>query len=255
MRDTLVAVAAGALVAALVGGCGGSASPPVPSHNVGTRLNAALPRAVLDTPLTTNAGRIVRLSSFRHKIVVLSDMMTLCQETCPLDTATLVEVARAVDRAGMGDRVVFLSLTVDPARDTPAQIRAYRKLYAPVPANWLTLTGDAGSVDRIWRTLGVYHKKVPAESPAARNWRTGAPLTYDIEHSDEVFFLDANQHERFVLDGVPQVGRAKAVPGRLYRFMDAQGYRNLRHPSRLAWTLADGLAVVSWLTKEEIRTG
>jgi cytochrome oxidase Cu insertion factor (SCO1/SenC/PrrC family) len=254
VRDTLVAVAAGALVAALVVGCGGSASPPVPSHNVGTRLNAALPRHLLDTPLTTNTGRTVRLSSFRNKIVVLSDMMTLCQETCPLDTATLVEVARAVDRAGIGNRVVFLSLTVDPARDTPAQIGAYRNLYAPVPANWLTLTGDARAVDRIWRTLGVYHRKVPSESPSARNWRTGALLTYDIEHSDEVFFLDANQHERFVLDGVPQVGRAKAIPDRLYRFMDAQGYRHLRHPSRMAWTLADGLAVVSWLTKEEIRT-
>ncbi len=116
---------------------------------------------MLNTPLTTSTGRTVRLSSFRHKIVVLSDMMTLCQETCPLDTATLVEVARAVDRAGMGNRVVFLSLTVDPVRDTTAQIRAYRQLYAPVPPNWLTLTGDARSVDRIWRTFGVYHRKCP----------------------------------------------------------------------------------------------
>jgi protein SCO1 len=255
VRVKPVAVAVGALVAALVGGCGGSASPPAPSQNVGTRLDMSLPRRVLNTPLTTSTGRTVRLSSFRHKIVVLSDMMTLCQETCPLDTATLVEVARAVDRAGMGHRVVFLSLTVDPARDTTAQIRAYRQLYAPVPPNWLTLTGDARSVDRIWRTLGVYHRKVRSGSPPARNWRTGAPLRYDVEHSDEVFFLDTDQHERFVLEGVPRVQRAKAVPARLHRFMDAQGYRNLRHPPRMAWTLAEGLAVVGWLAKEEIRTG
>jgi cytochrome oxidase Cu insertion factor (SCO1/SenC/PrrC family) len=255
VRVKLVAVAVSALVAALGGGCGGSTSPPVPSQNVGTRLDMTLPRRVLNTPLTTSTGRTVRLSSFRHKIVVLSDMMTLCQESCPLDTATLVEVARAVDRAGMSSRVVFLSLTVDPARDTTAQIRAYRQLYAPVPSNWLTLTGDPSSVDRIWRTFGVYHREAPSASPPARNWRTGAPLRYDIEHSDEVFFLDADQHERFVLEGVPQVQHARSIPARLHRFMDAQGYRNLRHPSQMAWTLGQGLAILGWLAKEEIRTG
>jgi protein SCO1/2 len=209
---------------------------------------------VLDAPLTTGSGRTVRLSSYRHKIVVLSDMMTLCQETCPLDTTTVVQVARAADRAGLGDRVVFVSLTVDPARDTPAQIRAYRALYAPAPRNWVTLTGDAEAVNRIWKTLGVYFKKVPSDSPSARNWRTGARLTYDIQHSDEVFFLDADQHERFVLEGVPHVDHARGVPARLYRFMTALGHRNLRRPSRTAWTVDDGLAVLSWLAEERIRT-
>ncbi len=70
-----------------------------------------------------------------------------------------------------------------------------------------------------------------------------------------MFFLDTRQHERFVLEGVPQVERAKAIPARLHRFMDAQGYHNLRHPSRMAWTLAEGLAVVGWLAKQEIRIG
>jgi protein SCO1/2 len=249
----VVAVAATAAVAGLAGGCGSSADPPVPSRNVGTELDAALPRAVLEAPLTTGSGRTVRLSSYRGKIVVLSDMMTLCQETCPLDTTTLVQVARAANRAGLGGRVVFLSLTVDPARDTPAQIHAYRALYAPAPQNWITLTGDATAVHRIWRTFGVYAQKVRSTPPLPRNWRTGAPLTYDIQHSDEVFFLDAGLHERFVLEGVPHVDRARGVPARLYRFMTAMGHRRLRHPAKTAWTVGDGLAVLSWLTKDRIR--
>jgi cytochrome oxidase Cu insertion factor (SCO1/SenC/PrrC family) len=249
-----VAVAASAVLAGLAGGCGGSSLPPAPSRNVGTQLDAALPRAVLDTPLTAASGRTVRLSSYRHKIVVLSDMTTLCQETCPLDTATLVQVARAADRAGMRDRVVFLSLTVDPTRDTTAQIRAYRSLYAPAPDNWVTLTGEATAVNRIWRTFGVFVRKVRSDPPLARNWRTGTPLIYDIQHSDEVFFLDADQHERFVLEGVPHVGRGSGVPPRLYRFMTSMGHRHLRRPSPTAWTVDDGLAVLSWLTNERIRT-
>jgi hypothetical protein len=41
---------------------------------------------------------------------------------------------------GLGNRVVFLSITVDPGRDTRAQLAAYRNLYAPAPADWLTPT-------------------------------------------------------------------------------------------------------------------
>ena len=106
----------------------------------------------------------------------------------------------------------------------------------------------------MWRTLGVYRKKVAEEDPAhpPRSWRTGKPLTYDVEHSDEVFFFDARQHERFILDGVPDTGGKSSVPATLYRFMSGEGHRNLSRPDATDWTVPQALRVVGWLEGHRI---
>ena len=120
-------------VAAVVGlaGCSAPPSVPVPTANetlnqIGTTLDSALPAPLLSLRFRSADGRTVRLADFVGKSVVVSDAMTLCQETCPLDTATLVQTARAEDAAKLGSDEVFLSITVDPGRDTAAQLAAYR---------------------------------------------------------------------------------------------------------------------------------
>lgn len=206
-------------VAAVVGlaGCSAPPSVPVPTANetlnqIGTTLDSALPAPLLSLRFRSADGRTVRLADFVGKSVVVSDAMTLCQETCPLDTATLVQTARAEDAAKLGSDEVFLSITVDPGRDTAAQLAAYRRLYSPAPANWLALTGTAATVDALWDYLGVWrHTVSEPPGPAPTNWRTGEPLSYDVQHSDEVFFLDRRGHERFVLEG-PRMRHARRCP-------------------------------------------
>ena len=78
---TLVLVAASAC---------GSAVPAAPARDVGTRMSAALPNAVESIPLVDSSGRRRTLSDFTGKVLVISDSMTLCQETCPMDTSSLV---------------------------------------------------------------------------------------------------------------------------------------------------------------------
>lgn len=253
---TVVSLVAGA---SLVCGCGAASTPAAhgprpPGSSVGTRLDGAVQSTIKSLRLRDSTGRAHTLASLRGKVLVVSDTMTLCQETCPIDTASLLQTARAVDRAGLGSKVEFLTVTVDPQRDTSAQLAAYRKLYAPAPANWLTLTGSSADIDTLWRTLGVYRKKVPEDDPAhpPRNWRTGAPLTYDVQHSDEVFFFDARQHERFILDGVPDAGGKSSVSAKLYAFMSADGHQNLSHPGATDWTVPQALQVVGWLEGRRI---
>lgn len=246
MTRRLVAALAAAAMTVLLAACS-SGPPPAPGPRVGQRLDASLSSAVTQAALVTSAGRRVTLSSLRGKVVVLSDMMTLCQETCPLDTANVVAAARQVGRAGLGHRVVFLSVTIDPQRDTRAQLAAYRRQFAPAPADWLVAGGSRAALSGLWRALGVYIKKVPDDGTAPRNWRTGAPLTYDLTHSDEVFFVDAKGQERFLLEGAPHVAPGAAIPGRLYAFLDAKGRRNVAHPGGQAWTLPQEMSVLSWL--------
>jgi protein SCO1/2 len=203
-------------------------------------------------PLRDSTGRVRHLSDFAGKVLVVSDSMTLCQESCPLDTASVVQAARRTDRGGAGKDVEFLTVTVDPGRDTPHRLAAYRRLFRPSPPNWLTLTGTPAHVRALWKAFGVYIKRVPEGSPAAQDWLTGKRLTYDIEHSDEVFFLDKHQHERFILDGVPHVAGRSSIPSTLYQFMSTQGHRNVTHPQGGSWTPSQALQVISWLDRRQV---
>ena len=234
-------------VLAAVAACGG----PTPGHaapgpDVGTSLDIPVPRSVLSIALVDSAGRSRHLSDFHGKLLVLSDGMTLCQETCPIDTASVVQTAQDVARAGRKGDVEFLTVTVDPQRDTPSRLRRYRAMFDP-PGNWLTLTGTAEDVHRLWTFFGVYWKKVPADKNGPKDWMTGKPLTYDIEHSDEVFFLDRFGHERFLLEGTPHVEHKNEIPDALYSFMSERGHHNVTHPADGAWTVSQALQVISWL--------
>lgn len=239
-------LAAAATVACLVlAGCSGSASEP-PGDNVGTRLHQQVPASLLHLPLRDETGRTRQLADFGGKVLVISDAMTLCQETCPIDTAELVQTARRIDAAGQGAKVEFLSITVDPERDTPHRLAAYRGLFARPPDNWTLLTGKPADVHALWKWFGVYWHKVPDGKPAPRDWLTGRPLSYDVTHSDEVFFLQGGL-ERFLLEGRPHVAKGSEIPPRLYRFMSAAGHHNVHHAEPGAWTVGQAVQVIRWL--------
>ena len=254
---SLAGLTGAALLTAALAGCGGSAAssgPSAPGRAVGTRLDARVAQQVLSLPFTDAQGHTVTLGSFRDKVVVLYAAMTECTSDCPLDTSNIVTAARATDRAGLSNKVEYLSITVDPRRDTPQQLAAYRKLYAAPDqlTNWKLLTGSQQHISALWKYLGVYWKKVPSEKPYPRDWRTHKPLTYDIQHADEVFLLDGRGHERFVISGHAHVPNHAAVPARLRGFLDEHGRQHLDHPGMDAWTPQDVLKGVSWLTGREV---
>ena len=93
--------------------------------------------------MVSSSGHWFNLGSL-GKIVVLSDMMTLCQESCPLDTANVVAAARSIEKAGLGDRIQFVSLTIDPGRDT-------RRPVGRIPS---AVHAGAGGLDGGERTAG-----------------------------------------------------------------------------------------------------
>lgn len=250
-RKAIAALACGVAGLVLIG-CAGPARVPAPSSSIGQTFNRSLTPAVLDVPLVASNGQRLTLASFAGKVLVISDFMSLCQESCPMDTANVVAAARAVERAGLGNKVEFVSVTVDPHRDTPVQLAAYRKLYGPAPADWMVLTGSPATLGAFWKELGVYIHKTVDKPPLPRNWRTGKPLKYDISHSDAVIFLDGHGHERFLLMGIPYVARDSSIPPTLLAFMDAEGHRNLADPPQGAWTVPQEMQVLSWLAQRRI---
>ena len=228
----------------------GSDSPAPSAPGAGTALDVRVPGVVASMRLRDAAGHPVTLASFHGKTVVISDSMTLCSEDCPLDTANVTAAIRSADGAGLTDDVELLTITVDPRRDDPDHLTAYRKLYDPARElpNWTLLTGSPTQIARLWKFFGVYWHRVPPGKPPDHDWLTGRPLTYDVEHDDAVLLLDPKGHWRFVLTGHAHVADRSAVPHRMRSFLSPAGQRHLTRPTAATWTTGDVLRAVGWLT-------
>jgi protein SCO1/2 len=242
--------AAVAVSALIVTACGSRTVPGPSSAYLGTVVDKPVPRSIADLPLVTDTGRVTSLAALHGQVVVLADFLTLCQETCPLTTGNLLLMDRAVAAAGLGGRVRFAELTVDPSRDTPARLRAYRAMVG-APANWSLLTGRPDVVERIWQYFGVWYQRVGEGNPPGADWWTGKPLSYDVTHQDVLVYLDAAGRERFVVVGSPNARGAPVVPA-LRRFLSTQGRADLSHPDASTWTAAEALGPIAWLTGRPI---
>jgi cytochrome oxidase Cu insertion factor (SCO1/SenC/PrrC family) len=248
-RTSLIRAAAAAalLVPALALGLGACGSePPAPSASFGTVFPK--PRQVPTTPLVNRDGQKMSLASFRGKYVVLAPFLTLCQEECPLTTGVFQELQASVNKAGLGDKVAFVEVTVDPGRDTPARLQAYERRFG---IDWTLLTGTSASINTFWKPFGVWYQKVPEEKPAQTDWWTGRPLTYDVDHDDGFILISSSGKERFITLDIPDLHGKLAV--QLRSLLDSQGLQYLDHgaPGQ-DYTIPQALGALAWLMGRSI---
>jgi protein SCO1 len=234
-----------AVVGALAFACTAPAQQGAPSPTGGTEVDRRLPSAVLGLPFTDENGRRVTLGDFDGKTVVLTDFLTLCHEVCPLTSASFGVLQQNARAAGLGDDVQFLEVTVDPSRDTPPRLKAYAEMYGSAP-NWDMLTGTPLDLARLWKHFGVGYQKRPLHGSHSVDWWTGKPLTYDMDHTDALIFIDGSGAERYVITGAPNAGSA-TLPPRLKRTLNHEGRRNLAHPTPQAWTVNQAWTTLRWL--------
>jgi protein SCO1/2 len=213
-------------------------------------VNKPVPAAIANLPLTDDGGRTSSLAAWHGQIVVLADFLTLCQETCPLTTGNLLNMDRAVNAAGLAGRVRFVELTVDPSRDSPSRLAAYRRLVG-APPNWLLVTGSSHTVDSFWRYFGIWFQQVPEGAPSGVDWLTGRTLTYDVSHEDALIYLDPAGRERFVVEGSPNA-TGSPVATALRPFLSGQGRADLAHPDASTWTAKEALTPIAWLAGRPI---
>jgi len=100
-------------------------------------------------------GQMRSLADFRGKVVVIFFGYTNCPDVCPTSLAML---AQALQQLGPTDaaRVQVLFVTVDPARDTPTQLKAYMSAFNP---GFLALTGSEVEIARVAREFKVVYEK------------------------------------------------------------------------------------------------
>jgi protein SCO1/2 len=125
-------------VAAVVG------AGPAPPPRLGAAPNFAL---------TTQQNARVWLTHLRGRTVVLTFGCTTCAG-CPGVLPGLRDLARSIGAAA-GRRVFFALVTVDPGRDTPAELRSFLRAQGLDPYAWLLLTGTPAEIDVVTRRYQV----------------------------------------------------------------------------------------------------
>jgi protein SCO1/2 len=105
--------------------------------------------------LDARTGRPVRLIAdvMRKRVVVLNFVFADCSTTCPLQSLALSHAQDALQEQ-LGRNVVFVSISLDPTRDTPARLRHFADKHA-AGAHWHFLTGDAGAIAAMRKGFGV----------------------------------------------------------------------------------------------------
>jgi protein SCO1 len=234
-------VAIGLLTWYVAGSLGHSAPPGAPSAQVGNVVNEPVPASIAALPLQNQHGQPVNLGELKGRVVLLAPFLTSCQEECPITTAALLVVERALQHDGLSKKVLILEATVDPGRDTPSRMKAYARLTG---STWPLLTGSPATLAALWRYFGIYYQKVAEGSPPGIDWQTHQPYTYDVDHSDGFVLLDTHLHERFITGGLTKIGQ---IPQALQKLLDSQGRTNLQKPGAGTWTVNDALNAIGWV--------
>lgn len=139
------------------------------------------PVAAADFALKDQAEQPFQLGDQRNKLVLLFFGYTSCPDVCP---TTLAQFKRArAQLGGQADRVRFVFITVDPERDTPAQMNKYLGAFDPA---FVGLGGSEAELEPVWKAYGVYRKIQPGSSA------TG----YLVDHSARAYLIDAQGNLR-----------------------------------------------------------
>jgi protein SCO1/2 len=104
--------------------------------------------AVLSVPeftLTDHRGNAFTRDNLRGRITIVNFVFTNCPFVCP----TLMEKMVGLSIALKNEPVHFVSISVDPAHDTPQALAEFAKLHGADKDNWSLLTGEKAEIDRI----------------------------------------------------------------------------------------------------------
>jgi cytochrome oxidase Cu insertion factor (SCO1/SenC/PrrC family) len=143
------------------------------------RLNAARAPGF---SLTDQHGRVVSLTSFRRKVVVLSFFDAACDDICPVLERELSQAD--LDLGRDSGRVAMLTVNTDPLALSAAAARpAEETARAPSTVAWYFLTGPLTRLDAVWSSYGI-----------AIDVQRDSGL---VSHNDFLYFIDPSGRLRF----------------------------------------------------------
>ena len=109
--------------------------------------------------LTNQDGERITRDTFRGEPFVLTFVFTRCPipNFCPRMSNNFSELQRAIE-SGQGTlaKLRLLSITLDPAFDTPAILKQYAKAHDADPKIWNFVTGGSSEIDALTHAFSVF---------------------------------------------------------------------------------------------------
>ena len=140
--------------------------------------NAVIPEGTaLGGPfaLVNQDGKAVTDKDFRGKMLLLTFGYTYCPDVCP---TKLQDISLALDNLGADAQWVQpVFISIDPQRDTPAQMKQYVELYHN---NIQGLSGTMEQIAAVAKVYKIYYKR--AEDTGDGN--------YMMDHSTGIYLFD-----------------------------------------------------------------
>jgi protein SCO1 len=103
-----------------------------------------------DFVLRDQDGKPASLAAYRGRVVVLTFMYSTCKDTCPLQAD---QIRGALDDLG-GDAPPALTVSVDPANDTPDRAKSFLLKHA-LTGRMRFLLGSRAQLAPVWKAYGI----------------------------------------------------------------------------------------------------
>lgn len=107
-------------------------------------------RRYTNIALKTHENKEVRFYDdlIRGKQAVINFMYADCDGACPIVTATMVKIYKAL-KPRMGKDLFFYSISVKPEDDDPAALKAYAEMHGANLPGWTFLTGNPYDIETL----------------------------------------------------------------------------------------------------------
>ena len=133
--------------------------------------------------LVNDQGKPVTAADYAGKVVVLYFGYTHCPDVCPLTMSHLADAVQALGAKADDVRILFVS--VDPARDTQAILKAYTRAFSPQAVG---LTGSMAQIQAVTKRFHV-----------AFNYdQKDASGNYVVNHSAAIYVFDKHGRGKLI---------------------------------------------------------
>lgn len=109
--------------------------------------------------MNTAYGETFSFDKMEPKVRIIEFMYTRCPDVCPVTTTKMKQLRDRLERENVFDEnVEFLTITVDPDRDTDKILQAYAEKFKTIEDNgWLFLRGNKEDTKAIANALGFMY--------------------------------------------------------------------------------------------------
>lgn len=144
-------------------------------------------------------GKTITNGDVKGKICIVEYFFTTCKGICPRMNENMAQVYKAFSG---NNKVVLLSHTVDPKRDTVPAMKAYSVRFGANANQWMFLTGDKKSLYDMAR----YSYLISAQDDTA-----GVGIDVDFIHDKQYTLVDGHGRIRGFYDGLDQKSIEKLI--------------------------------------------